>query len=158
MVSASYNNITDIFILSMKYHACLVVTKLLTETNHPQPMHIQRLTPSSTPIILTAFGAPSFGGGASFETLDFSLPSYNEAVKGSSEGRDSAMVESPPAGPPSFTATFAEPVDSAPPSSVAKSKEIEEKAAQDNEARLAAEEKKKAELQAKRALEKQKQL
>ncbi|KAL3826547.1 hypothetical protein ACHAXA_003611 [Cyclostephanos tholiformis] len=32
--------------------------------------------------ILLSIGAPSFGGGASFETLDFSLPSYDAATSG----------------------------------------------------------------------------
>ena len=33
--------------------------------------------------VLLSAGAPSFGGGGSFETLDFSLPSYSEAIGGS---------------------------------------------------------------------------
>jgi hypothetical protein len=32
--------------------------------------------------LIVSVGAPSFGGGASFETLDFSLPSYGEALGG----------------------------------------------------------------------------
>lgn len=32
--------------------------------------------------IVLSLGAPSFGGGASFETLDFSLPSYDQATSG----------------------------------------------------------------------------
>jgi hypothetical protein len=32
--------------------------------------------------LIVSVGAPSFGGGTSFETLDFSLPSYDEAVGG----------------------------------------------------------------------------
>lgn len=35
----------------------------------------------SSSLLLSA-GAPTFGGGASFETLDFSLPSYDQAVTG----------------------------------------------------------------------------
>ena len=35
----------------------------------------------SSSLILSA-GAPTFGGGTSFETLDFSLPSYDQAVTG----------------------------------------------------------------------------
>lgn len=35
----------------------------------------------SSSLILSA-GAPTFGGGTSFETLDFSLPSYDQAVSG----------------------------------------------------------------------------
>lgn len=32
--------------------------------------------------LILSVGAPSFGAGASFETLDFSLPSYDQAVSG----------------------------------------------------------------------------
>lgn len=31
---------------------------------------------------MLGLGAPSFGGGGSFETLDFSLPSYDQATSG----------------------------------------------------------------------------
>ena len=46
----------------------------------------QQSSTSSSNIVLSA-GAPSFGGGGSFETLDFSLPSYDQAVSGS-QGSD----------------------------------------------------------------------
>ena len=45
--------------------------------------------------LLISAGAPSFGGGSSFETLDFSLPSYSEA-----NGGDSKPAE--PKSAPSF--------------------------------------------------------
>jgi len=32
--------------------------------------------------MMISSGAPSFGGGSSFDTLDFSLPSYGQASKG----------------------------------------------------------------------------
>lgn len=41
---------------------------------------LQSSTMSSN-VILSA-GAPTFGGGGSFETLDFSLPSYDQATSG----------------------------------------------------------------------------
>lgn len=40
--------------------------------------------------MLLSAGAPTFGGGGSFETLDFSLPSYNEAVGSDSSSSSSA--------------------------------------------------------------------
>lgn len=43
---------------------------------------------ASSDVILSA-GAPAFGGGGSFETMDFSMPSYSE-VTGSSSSTDSA--------------------------------------------------------------------
>lgn len=42
---------------------------------------LQSSTVSSSNVILSA-GAPTFGGGGSFETLDFSLPSYDQATSG----------------------------------------------------------------------------
>ena len=123
----------------------------------PQSTHIQKIVQRSSPFILTSFGAPSFSAGSSFETLDFSLPSYNEAVSGSVGGPDSTKTE-PPSAPPAFTATFTEPVVSAPPSSPPPPKPIEKDEKAATEATVAADEIKKAELQARRALEKQKQL
>jgi flagellar biosynthesis GTPase FlhF len=37
---------------------------------------------ASSSNVLLSVGAPSFGGGGSFETLDFSLPSYEQATSG----------------------------------------------------------------------------
>lgn len=48
-----------------------------------------------------SIGAPSFSAGSSFDTLDFSLPSYDEATKG---GDISSTSKSAPA----FTADFPE--------------------------------------------------
>jgi flagellar biosynthesis GTPase FlhF len=39
-------------------------------------------------------GAPSFGGGASFETLDFSLPSYDQATSGGGITKSSSSAAS----------------------------------------------------------------
>ena len=47
-------------------------------------------------------GAPSFGGGASFDTLDFSLPSYSEANGGAAEKSEA------PKSAPGFSAGFPE--------------------------------------------------
>lgn len=128
--------------------------------------------PSSTMI---SIGAPSFSAGSSFDTLDFSLPSYDEATKGgdvSSGGAKSA---------PAFTADFPElklpreqeqlnkeaAVDEAAVKKKAAEDEKAAKAKAKEEARLAkekeaeekaaAEEKKKAEIAARREAEKKKQ-
>ncbi len=53
--------------------------------------------------VVVSVGAPGGFGGSSYETLDFSLPSYTEATKGSSS--DSGSTKS---APPSFTASFPE--------------------------------------------------
>lgn len=52
--------------------------------------------------LTVSIGAPSFGGGSSFETLDFSLPSYSESTGGASDG---AVKKNEP---PSFKADFPE--------------------------------------------------
>lgn len=52
--------------------------------------------------VTVSIGAPSFGGGSSFETLDFSLPSYSESTGGASDG---AVKKNEP---PSFKADFPE--------------------------------------------------
>mmetsp|Transcript_9668 Transcript_9668/g.18145 ORF Transcript_9668/g.18145 Transcript_9668/m.18145 type:complete len:403 (-) Transcript_9668:1869-3077(-) len=126
-------------------------------------------TGASSTII--SIGAPSFSAGSSFDTLDFSLPSYEEATKG---GDISSTSKSAPA----FTADF--PDFKLPREEVKKEAAVDEaaikKAADDEkaakakakeEARLAkekeaaekaaAEEKKKAELAARREAEKKKQ-
>lgn len=43
--------------------------------------------------LIVSGGAPSFGGGASFETLDFSLPSYDEAVGGDVSSKSAPKKE-----------------------------------------------------------------
>ncbi|KAL7508103.1 hypothetical protein ACHAXN_005195 [Cyclotella atomus] len=40
--------------------------------------------------LIVSIGAPSFGGGQSFETLDFSLPSYDQAVSGGDVAKPAA--------------------------------------------------------------------
>lgn len=52
--------------------------------------------------LTVSIGAPTFGGGSSFETLDFSLPSYSESTGGASDG---AVKKNEP---PSFKADFPE--------------------------------------------------
>ena len=49
---------------------------------HIRSIPVAPTTPTESSSLLLSVGAPSFGGGGSFETLDFSLPSYNEAVSG----------------------------------------------------------------------------
>jgi len=43
--------------------------------------------------IISSAGAPAFSAGASFDTLDFSLPSYNEATKSDTLDVKSAAKE-----------------------------------------------------------------
>jgi len=50
--------------------------------------------------MMVSIGAPSFGGGQSFDTLDFSLPSYSEANGGSDAPAAAAKSA------PSFSAGF----------------------------------------------------
>ena len=47
-----------------------------------------------TSSIVLSVGAPSFGGGASFETLDFSLPSYDQATSGGGITKSSSSAAS----------------------------------------------------------------
>ena len=53
------------------------------DSNSITPIHETKMASgaSSSNVLLSA-GAPSFGGGGSFETLDFSLPSYEQATSG----------------------------------------------------------------------------
>jgi hypothetical protein len=50
--------------------------------------------------MMVAIGAPTFGGGKSFDTLDFSLPSYSEANGGDSAPETKSA--------PTFSASFPE--------------------------------------------------
>lgn len=59
---------------------------------------VEKQVPSS---LMVSIGAPSFAGGSSFETLDFSLPSYGEAT-GDAKSSDA------PKSAPSFSASFPE--------------------------------------------------
>ena len=45
-------------------------------------MDQQMTNPMASSSILSSAGAPSFSAGGSFDTLDFSLPSYDQATKG----------------------------------------------------------------------------
>lgn len=67
-------------------------------TTHEQVMERQTLSSSSS---LLSVGAPSFGGGGSFETMDFSMPSYDGSISSSKSA------------PPSFTATFSDSTETA---------------------------------------------
>lgn len=119
---------------------------------------------------IVSIGAPSFSAGSSFDTLDFSLPSYDEATKGSSSDSSSKTPKSAP----TFTVDFPElklPREDTSADEAAAKKAVEEdkaaKAKAKEEARLAkekeaaekaaAEEKKKAEQAARREAEKKKQ-
>mmetsp|Transcript_16602 Transcript_16602/g.24634 ORF Transcript_16602/g.24634 Transcript_16602/m.24634 type:complete len:422 (+) Transcript_16602:54-1319(+) len=111
--------------------------------------------------VLLSIGAPRFGGGDSFETLDFSLPSYGEATKSdtlSPSSSSSSSSDSPPAFSNPFgelkmpeRATESAKVTPAPaPAPVAKKDDAAEKAAEkaDAEARKADEKARKAEEKA----------
>jgi len=110
--------------------------------------------------VLLSIGAPRFGGGDSFETLDFSLPSYGEATKSDtlSPSSSSSSSDSPPAFSNPFgelkmpeRATESAKVTPAPaPAPVAKKDDAAEKAAEkaDAEARKADEKARKAEEKA----------
>jgi flagellar biosynthesis GTPase FlhF len=50
--------------------------------NEAQMVSVAQKSYVSSSNVLLAVGAPTFGGGGSFETLDFSLPSYDEATSG----------------------------------------------------------------------------
>ena len=105
----------------------------------------------SSSVLLSAFGAPKGGGGASYETLDFSLPSYGEATSRPSSSSSA----------PSFTASFPElklpsSTEEAPAAAEpAGDKEAEKKAAEEEKAaaKKAADEEKAA---AKKAAEEEK--
>jgi hypothetical protein len=50
--------------------------------NHDSSINKLSSTQVESSSLILSVGAPSFGGGQSFETLDFSLPSYDQAVSG----------------------------------------------------------------------------
>ena len=64
----------------------------LTKQQTNNGCHIATVTQTQSSSVLLSAGAPSFGGGGSFETLDFSLPSYDQATSGGDvkvgEGKD----------------------------------------------------------------------
>jgi len=121
--------------------------------------------------MMVAIGAPSFSGGKSFDTLDFSLPSYSEANGGDSSPETKSA--------PTFSASFPElklpggdeaKKDTAAEEAAAKKSAEEEKASKEQakvDARIAKEkeaaekeakeEKKKADIAARRESEKKKQ-
>ena len=56
-------------------------------------MDQQIANPMASSSILSSAGAPSFTAGGSFDTLDFSLPSYDEATKGDTLDSDKAPAK-----------------------------------------------------------------
>ncbi|EED92693.1 hypothetical protein THAPSDRAFT_262032 [Thalassiosira pseudonana CCMP1335] len=69
--------LTGLGIMAQVAFADVGVTASIDE---PTFLQTQSTTTSSTTLV--SIGAPTFGGGGSFDTLDFSLPSYDEAVSG----------------------------------------------------------------------------
>mmetsp|Transcript_12054 Transcript_12054/g.25669 ORF Transcript_12054/g.25669 Transcript_12054/m.25669 type:complete len:439 (+) Transcript_12054:99-1415(+) len=106
---------------------------------------VQSSTLSSN--IIVSAGAPGFGGGGSFDTLDFSLPSYEQATSGASGSELDKGSDSP--------SSKASSDDDAAAKEEANRAAEEEKAAKAEAKRAAAEEKaaKKAEAEAKKKAE-----
>ncbi len=96
---------------------------------------------SSSNVLLSA-GAPSFGGGGSFDTLDFSLPSYEQATSG-------ADLASPKTEVSDLFGSKSSSDDDAAAKEAAKKKAEEEKKQAAEEARAAKEAKAKADAEAK---------
>lgn len=96
---------------------------------------------TSSNVLLSA-GAPSFGGGGSFETLDFSLPSYDQATSG-------ADLSSPKTEISDLFGSKSSSDDDAAAKEAAKKKAEAEKKAAAEEARAAKEAKAKADAEAK---------
>ena len=115
---------------------------------HHHTATIAQSSAQSTNIVLSA-GAPSFGGGGSFETLDFSLPSYDQATSGGDITKPSS---SPAPAPSSFDEDAAA---KAAAKEEAKRAAEEEKAAKKQAEADAKEAKKQAEAEAKAAAEKE---
>jgi len=90
---------------------------------------------TSSNMMLSAFGAPGSASGNSFETLDFSLPSYTEATKGVAEEKAAPTFD--PFGTGGSTTT--ENVDSEADKAAAKEAEKEAKAKEASEKKAAAE-------------------
>lgn len=82
--------------------------------------------------MMVSIGAPSFGGGQSFDTLDFSLPSYSEA-NGSSNAPAAKSAPSFSAGFPELKLPRGEEAqkDAAAEESVAKKSAEDERAAKE---------------------------
>ena len=96
---------------------------------------------SSSNVLLSA-GAPSFGGGGSFETLDFSLPNYDQATSG-------ADLTSPKTDMSDLFGSKSSSDDDAAAKEAAKKKAEAEKKQAAEEARAAKEAKAKADAEAK---------
>jgi hypothetical protein len=101
----------NIFILILSFSQIIksILPFTITVPTNEHILERQALISSSN---LISAGAPSFGGGGSFETMDFSMPSYD----GSSSSKST---------PPSFTATFSDTTEAAPAPAVDKEAEKE---------------------------------
>lgn len=97
---------------------------------------------SSSNVLLSA-GAPTFGGGGSFETLDFSLPNYDQATSGADLASPKTEVSD------LFGSKSSSDDDDAATKEAAKKKAEEEKKQAAEEARAAKEAKAKADAEAK---------
>jgi len=100
----------------------------------------QMVSPMSSSNVLLSAGAPNFGGGGSFETLDFSLPSYEQATSGADLAKPKTEVSD-------FSKSSSD--DDAAAKEAAKKQAEEEKKQAAEEARAAKEAKAKADAEAK---------
>ena len=113
--------------------------------NEAASAHVVNAQSSS---VILSIGAPSFGGGGSFDTLDFSLPSYDDATSGGGDIAKSSSSSSS-----SFTApTAPSKVDDSAASRAAAREEKEASRIAEAEAREA--QKRADEVAAKEAAEK----
>jgi hypothetical protein len=76
---------------------CFLYERIRTSMNslffyHLNANFINKASPTQveSSSLIVSIGAPSFGGGQSFETLDFSLPSYDQAVSGGDVAKPAA--------------------------------------------------------------------
>jgi len=102
----------------------------------------QMVSPMSSSNVLLSAGAPNFGGGGSFETLDFSLPSYEQATSGADLSKPKTEVSD-------FSGSKSSSDDDAAAKEAAKKQAEEEKKQAAEEARAAKEAKVKADADAK---------
>ena len=102
----------------------------------------QMVSPMSSSNVLLSAGAPNFGGGGSFETLDFSLPSYEQATSGADLSKPKTEVSD-------FSGSKSSSDDDAAAKEAAKKQAEEEKKQAAEEARAAKEAKAKADAEAK---------
>jgi hypothetical protein len=129
---------------------------------------VQMVSHVSSSNVLLSAGAPSFGGGGSFETLDFSLPSYEQATSGADLsspkmevsdlfGSKSSSDDDAAAKEAAKKQAEAEKKQAAEEARAAKEAEKEAKAKADAEAKAEKEAKAKADEEAKAAKEAEKE-